>query len=116
MLHEFLPVEINPGERSLDEFANGVSFIRGEDEIVALGLLQHSPHSLDEFRGITPIPFCVEIAEEQFLLQAEFNRGDSPRDFAGYERLAAPRAFVVEQNAVARIEPITFAIVDRRPI
>src|SRR2546430_8582526 len=44
-----------------------------------------------------------------------FNRGDGARDFARDKRFAAPGAFMVEQNAVARAKTVTFTIVYRRP-
>src|SRR5437588_8139815 len=45
-----------------------------------------------------------------------FDRRHRARDFAGDECFAAARTFVVEQNAVASIQTIAFAIVHRRPI
>ena len=45
-----------------------------------------------------------------------FDRRHGARDFAGDECFAAARTFVVEQNAVAGIQTIAFAIVHRRPI
>ena len=44
------------------------------------------------------------------------DRGDGARNFAGDESFAATRAFVIEQDAVARAKAIALAVVDRRPI
>src|SRR6516165_446164 len=45
-----------------------------------------------------------------------FDRGDRARDLAGYERFAADRTLVIEQNAVRRVHAIGFAVIDRDPI
>src|SRR5205814_10180037 len=54
--------------------------------------------------------------EKQLLLQPKLYRRHGACDLARDERLAASRAFVVEQNPVARGKPVTFAVVHRRPI
>src|SRR6266571_8968037 len=79
-------------------------------------MLKYSPHPFDVLGCISPISFCIESAEKQFLLQAVLDRGDGARNFAGDESFAATRAFVIEQNAVARTKAIAFAVVDRCPI
>ena len=79
-------------------------------------MLKNSPRAFDILRRISPVPFCVQVAEEQFRLQAVFNRGDSTRDFARNERFATARALVVEHNAIGREKAVALAVVDRRPI
>ena len=49
-------------------------------------------------------------------MQPLFDRCHRARDFTGDEGFAAARTFVIEENAIAGIETIAFAIVHRRPI
>src|SRR5713101_6579508 len=79
-------------------------------------MLKDSPHPFHVLGCISPISFCIESAEEQFLLQAVFDRGDCTRDFTRDEGFATPRTFVIEQNAIARAKPVALAVVYRRPI
>src|SRR5882724_6755281 len=79
-------------------------------------MLKDSPHPFHVLRCISPISFCIESTEEQFLLQPVFDRSDCTRDFARDEGFAAARTFVIKQNAIARAEPIALAAVYRRPI
>ena len=44
------------------------------------------------------------------------NRSDSAGNFSRDECFAAPRTFVIEENAVARAQPVALAIVYRRPV
>ncbi len=39
-----------------------------------------------------------------------------PRDLARHECLAPPRRLVVEENAVARVQPVALAVVQRHPV
>src|SRR6266550_6364299 len=41
---------------------------------------------------------------------------DRARDFARHKRLAAPRTFMIEKNAVAGVQAVAFAVVHRRPV
>src|ERR1051326_350247 len=88
----------------------------GENKIVAGILLQHLPHSVDVFRGVTPIAFCVEVAEKQFLLQSVLDGGDGPGNFAGNKGLAAPRTFVVEQDGGTGVKSVAFTVVYGCPV
>lgn len=65
---------------------------------------------------VTPITLRVQVTEIQTVLLAEVNISHSSADLARDERPATPRAFVVEQDTVARIHPVRFTIVDRDPI
>ena len=56
-------------ESGLDEFADRVRLVRGEYEIVAFAVLQNAPHAFDIFGRVTPVAFCIEVTEEQLLLQ-----------------------------------------------
>lgn len=44
------------------------------------------------------------------------NLGNSARDLASNKRLTAARAFMVEQNTIARMHSIRLTIVDGDPI
>src|SRR5262245_39755150 len=79
-------------------------------------MLKDSPHPFYVLGCISPISFCIQIAEEQFLLQPVFDRRNSTRDFARDKSFTAPSAFMVEQNAIARTKPIALPVVYRCPI
>src|SRR5512133_3200614 len=87
-------------------------FAGSEDKIVPFSMLKDSPHPFHVLGCISPISFCIESTEEQFLLHPVFDRGDYTRDSG----LAAARTCVNEQNAIARTKPIALAVVYRRPI
>src|SRR6478672_7260291 len=103
-------------EGGLDELPHSVRFAGSKHEVVAFAKLHNSPHPLDVFRRVSPIPFCVQIAEEQFLLHALLNGSDCPRDFAADKSFGAPRAFMVKQNAIASTKAVALPIVNGRPI
>jgi hypothetical protein len=65
---------------------------------------------------VAPVALRREIAEEQAILPAGGDRRHRPGDLAGNEGLAAGRPLVVEQDAVARVQAIGLAVVDRDPI
>src|SRR5262245_17203151 len=65
---------------------------------------------------MSPISPRVEIPEIKYVLQTEVNRRYGTRDFAGYEGFAADRAFVVEQDAVCRVDAVSLAVIDRDPV
>ena len=64
-------------------------------------LLQHQPHRLDVLGRVAPVPLRVEVAQVELLFLAGEDRRDPARDLAGDEGLAAARALVVEEDAVA---------------
>src|SRR3982751_6243933 len=103
-------------ESGLDELAHGVRFAGSQHEVVALAELHNSPHPFHVLRCVAPIAFCVQVAEEQFVLHALFNRSDCARNFAADESFTTARAFMVEQNAIAGAKAVAFAIVNCRPI
>ena len=69
VFYELLPIQINVREGRLDELAHSVRFTGSQHEVVAFAELHNSPHAFDVLRRVSPIAFCVQIAEEQFLLQ-----------------------------------------------
>src|SRR6476660_9679295 len=103
-------------EGGLDGLPHSVRFAGSKHEVVAFAKLHNSPHPLDVFRRVSPIAFCVQVAEEQFLLDALLNGGDCARNFSADESFAAARAFMVEQNAIAGAKAVALPIVNGRPI
>src|SRR4029077_2558621 len=103
-------------EGRLDELAHSMRFAGSEHEVIAFAELHNSPHSFDVLRRVSPIAFCVQVAEEQFLLHALLNGSDCARNFAADKSFAAARAFMVEQNAVAGAKAVALPIVNGRPI
>ena len=66
--------------------------------------------------AIAPVALGVEVAQEELILEAELDAGDGAGDFAGDEGFAAARGFVVEQDAVAGVQAVAFAVIDRGPV
>ena len=116
MFNKFLPVEIDMCKGRLDKLTHGVCFAGGQHKIVPLSMLKDSPHPFHVLRRISPVSLCIESTEKQFFLQSMFNRGNCTRDFASDKGFTAARAFVIEQNAIARAKPVALPIVNCRPI
>ncbi len=57
-----------------------------------------------------------ELAEEQTLLKPELDPGEATGDLAADKGFAADGAFVVEEDAVAGVHAVGFAIVDADPV
>src|SRR6185369_363802 len=76
----------------------------------------HAPHAFDIFASMAPVALGTEITQIEALLLAAHDSRHRPSDLAGDERLAAQRALVVEQDAVAGMEAIGLAIVHRDPV
>src|SRR5277367_898475 len=104
------------GEGGLAELADGVGLIGGEDEVVGFVVLEDAPHALDVLLGVAPVALGVEVAEEEVLLEAALDAGDGASDLAGDEGLAAAGALVVEEDAVAGMEVVAFAVIDGGPV
>jgi hypothetical protein len=100
----------------VDEVAHAVLHAGGDDEVFRFFLLQHQPLHFDVVLGVAPVAFGVHVAEVEAVLQAELDAGQGAGDLAGDEGFAADRAFVVEQDAVAGIHAIGFAVVDGDPV
>ncbi len=65
---------------------------------------------------VTPVAQRVDIAHVETVLQPLRDICESAGDLAGDEGLAAARALVVEEDAVAGIHAVSLAIVDANPI
>src|SRR5262245_43178362 len=94
------------GKSGFDKLAHTMRFACSQNEIVAFAKLKNSPDAFKVLRDKHKISFRLQIAEEQFLLQSMFDRCNSTRDFARDKRFAAPRAFMVEHDRVARTKSI----------
>src|SRR5256885_825677 len=108
--------DVEPRRRQVHEFAHAVLLARRDHQILGLGLLQHQPLRLDIVARVAPVAPRVEVAEVQAILHSEFDAGEAARDLARDEDLAADRRFVVEEDAVAGIEAVGLAVVDRDPV
>ena len=64
VLNVIAPIKIDASKCRLANFAHGMRLVRRQDKIIALILLKHPPHPLDVLRSVTPVPLCLEIAEE----------------------------------------------------
>src|SRR5207244_9284880 len=93
-----------------------MAFAGSQDEVISFSKLQNSPHAFDILRRVAPVAFCVQVAEEQLLLQTMLNRSNRTRDFASHKSFPAARAFVIEQNAIARAQAVALQLVNGRPI
>src|SRR2546421_12021711 len=65
---------------------------------------------------MTPIAFGTEISEMNAFLKTKLDAGKRPRDLPCDERLAAEWRFMIEQDSVACVNSVGFAIVDGDPI
>ncbi len=100
----------------VDEVSDRVLHAGGDDEVFRFVLLQHQPLHFDVVLGVAPVALGVHVAEVETVLQTEFDARQGAGDFAGDEGFAADRAFMVEQDAVAGVHAIGFAVVDGDPV
>src|SRR5256885_6095036 len=89
---------------------------RGHDVVLRLRLLQHQPLRTHIVARVSPIPFRIQIAQVQSILQAGANPRQRTGDLARNEGLTPLRRFVVEEDAVARIQAVGLAIVHADPM
>ena len=68
VFYELFPIEIRMSECGFDKLLYRVAFAGSQDEIVSFVVLQNSPDAFDILRRISPVTFCIQIAEEQLLL------------------------------------------------
>src|SRR3954469_13158688 len=60
-----VPVEVEAGEGGGRQLLQRVTFAGGDDEVLRLVLLEHAPHRLDVFGGVTPIAGDVESSKRE---------------------------------------------------
>ena len=111
-LHVLLPIEIQAAKSQPQEVADADALTRGHHIVIGLVLLEHAPHGLHIVAREAPVAFGVQVAEEELLLQPQLDAGCGPGDLAGNKGLAAARALVIEQDAVAGKETVAFPVVD----
>src|SRR5580704_8157987 len=104
------------GESQFDEFAHRAGLSRRQHEILGLVGLQDHVHALDIVPGMAPIALGREIAEIERIFQPGLDPGDGAGDLAGDKGLAADRAFMIEQDAVAGEHAVGLAVVHRDPV
>lgn len=83
----------------------------GENEIIGLVLLKHTPHTLDVVTGVSPITLGVQVTEVEALLLTERDFGDGTRDLSGDESSSTSRRFVVEEDTVRGVHSVGFTVV-----
>lgn len=88
----------------------------GDDKIFGHGLLQHQVHGFYIIFGMAPVALGIQVAHEEFVLQAEGYFGHCPGYFPGYKGFASEGAFVVEEDAIAGKHVVGFAVVDGHPV
>lgn len=92
-------VQANMFKGQLTKAANRDHGSCGHHIVVGLVLLQHAPHGLDIISRKSPVPLCVEVAKEQFVLQAQFDAPNGPGDFSCDKCFTPSWRLVVEQDA-----------------
>ena len=98
-------------EGKLDELTNGMGLTGRQHVVIRRIVIDDSPHTVHVVAGMAPVAPRVQVSQIDAVLQAMGNRGDCPSDFAGHERLASRRSFVVEQNAIGGVQSICLTIV-----
>ena len=106
--------EVRKGPKG--EVAHGVHLVGGEHEVIRLVLLENPPHAFSVFRRIPPVALGTKVAEDQFLLQSQLNPGRRPRDLARDKGFSPAGRLVIEQDAVAGVDPVRFPVVHDNPV
>ena len=75
-------------EGQLAEAPNRNHFSGRNHVIVWFVLLQHAPHGFDIITSKSPVSLRIEVAKEQFVLEAEFDPAHCPGDFSCDKRFA----------------------------
>ena len=73
----------------------------GNHKIPRLVLLKHQPLGPDIIAGMSPVAQGVEVAKEYAILETLADITHAPCDLSSDERLTAPRALMIEEDAVA---------------
>ena len=71
----FLPIEPDVPEGDFEKLFDGMGLVGGQHVIIRLVGLQHAPHTFDVFGGVTPVALGVHIAQIEFFLETELDRG-----------------------------------------
>ena len=108
-------VEVEEFGAALDEVAHAVLLAGGDDEVLGFFLLEHEPLHLDVVAGVSPVALGVEVAEEELLLEADLDAGETAGDLAGDKGFAAQGALVIKKDAIAGVDAVGLAVVDDDP-
>ncbi|MNS56284.1 hypothetical protein D3C72_891400 [compost metagenome] len=103
-------------EGNLDEVSDRVLLACGHDVVVRGVLLKHEPHGFDVVPCVSPVALGVEVTQEELVLKPEANVGYCAGDLAGDESLPPIRGFVIEKDAVGRMNAVGFPVVDHDPV
>ena len=72
--------------------------------------MKNAPHGFDEFGGETPIAVGIDVAQEQFVLEAKFYFCGSEAYFSRNEVFGSSGAFVIEADGVAEEQAMGFPV------
>src|SRR5262245_42118316 len=103
-----LPVEPGDDKRGADDVTDGMGFARCDDVVIRLILLEHDPHRLAVFLGVSPVASSLEVPEPELVLASGFDGGDPAGDLPCHEGFAAPRRLVVEEDSIVNVEAVGF--------
>src|SRR5690349_25117054 len=67
--HPFPIVQSQVRKGKFTELAHGMAFASGDDIVIWLRVLQHSRHGFYILAGMSPITFCLEVSQAEFLAQ-----------------------------------------------
>ncbi len=99
-----------------NKLAHAMLHTRRDNVIIGLGLLKHLPLHLDIVARVARIPLRVESPEVEAILKAQLDPRQCACGVLGDEGLAEDRPLVVEQDAVARKQFVSLAVVDGDPV
>ena len=88
----------------------------GDDVILRRFLLQRQPLHFHIIPGVPPVAKSIDVPKIEAFLQPQPDAGERSGDLASDEGLTPKGRLVIEKNAVARIKPVRFAIVDGDPV
>src|SRR5215470_798632 len=110
------PIKLRLCKGQFNELANTMCFTGRNHVIVWLSLLQHQPHCFHIISGVTPIALCAEVPKIQLVLKSLADPSDGTGNLPSHECFSAARALMVEQDAIADEEVVSFAIIYRKPM
>ena len=65
---------------------------------------------------MTPVTPGVQVAQEKFVLQADLDPRQTPGDLAGHKGFAPQRGLMVEEDPIAGVHAVGFAVVHGDPV
>ena len=66
--------------------------------------------------GMTPIPFTVQVAQVEAVLESQFDSGQSPGDFAGDKGFPPYGRLMIEEDAVTGEQVVGLPVIDGDPV